>query len=89
MLSLELLIKVWRKVKEKFFNTYRFSNHSNKKFSLLWQKGVYNCGYINDWETVNGTPLPEKKDFYIFLNVEDITDADYSHVKKEFVKVLK
>ena len=55
----------------------------------MWQKGVYNCGYINDWETVNGTPLPEKKDFYIFLNVEDITDADYSHVKKEFVKVLK
>ena len=48
----------------------------------MWQKGVYNCGYMDDRETVNRTPLPEKKDFYIFLNVEDITDADYSHVKR-------
>ena len=28
------------------------------------------------------TTLPEKKQFYINLNLEDITDADYMHVKR-------
>ena len=36
-----------------------------------------------DWEELNETSLPEKKkDFYIHLNVEDITDADYVHAKR-------
>ena len=29
------------KLKEQFFNTYKFSNHDNKKFISLLQKGVY------------------------------------------------
>ena len=29
------------KLKERFFNTYKFSNHDNNKFILLLQKGVY------------------------------------------------
>ena len=29
------------KLKEKFFNIYKFSNHDNNKFILLLQKGVY------------------------------------------------
>ena len=28
------------------------------------------------------TSLPEKEDFYIHLNMEDITDADYAHSKR-------
>ena len=28
--------------------------------------------------------MPEKEDFYSNLNMEDITDADYMHVKKVF-----
>ena len=30
----------------------------------------------------NETSLPEKEDFYCHLNMEDITDAEYSHVKR-------
>ena len=35
-----------------------------------------------DWEKLNEASLPEKEDFYIDLNVEDITDADYAHIKR-------
>ena len=36
---------------------------------------------MDDWENLNETTLPEKEDFYIQLNMEDITDADYVHAK--------
>ena len=41
-----------------------------------------------DWEKFHETSLPEKEDFFSHLNMEDITDADYTHIKK-FVKILK
>ena len=37
----------------------------------------------------NATSLPEKEYFSSHLNMKDITDADYTHEKKEFVKILK
>ena len=37
---------------------------------------------MDDWKKFNETPLPEKKDFYSNLNMENITDADYAHVKR-------
>ena len=37
---------------------------------------------MDDWEKSNETSLPEKEDFYSQLNMEDITDADYTHVKR-------
>ena len=36
----------------------------------------------DDWGKFNETLLPEQEDFYIQLNMEDITDADYAHVKR-------
>ena len=36
---------------------------------------------MDDWEKFNETSLPEKEDFYSYLNMEDITDADYIHGK--------
>ena len=47
------------------------------------RKGVYPYEYMDDWEKFNEISLPEKKkDFYSHLNMEDITDADYRHVKR-------
>lgn len=43
---------------------------------------------MNDWERLCQTSLPEEHDFYSHLNVEDITDADYT-LAKELVKILK
>ena len=37
---------------------------------------------MDSWERFNETELPSKKDFYSKLNLEDITDEDYMHVKK-------
>ena len=48
----------------------------------MLRKGVHPYEYIDDWEKFNETTLPEKEEFYSNLNMEDITDADYMHVKK-------
>ena len=49
---------------------------------MLFQKGVYRCEYMDDWEKFNEKLLPEKENFYTYLNMEDITDADYTHAKR-------
>ena len=59
------------------------------KFILLLQKSVYPYEYMDNWEKFNKTLLPEKEDFYSHLNMEDITDADYTHVKIVFAKILE
>ena len=37
---------------------------------------------MNDWENFNEASLPEKEDFYNHLNMEDITNGDYTHAKR-------
>ena len=49
------------------------------------QKGVYLYEYMGDWEKLNKNLLAEKENFYKHLNMEEITDADYEHVKKVIV----
>ena len=56
----------------------------------MLQKGVYPYEYMDDWEKINETLLPEKEKFYSHLNIEDITDAHYTHTKrvcKEFRRI--
>ena len=47
---------------------------------------------MDDWEKLNETLLPEKEDFYSHVNMEDITDANYTYPERVFkdfeVKVL-
>ena len=79
------------KLKERVFNTYKFSNHYHlfkfiynsckDKFILLLQKGVYVTGYMDDWEKSNVT-FPEKEDFCSHLDMEDITDTVYALPKR-------
>ena len=47
----------------------------------MLQKGDYPYEYMDHWQKPNET-LPENKDFYSQLNIEDITDADYEHAKR-------
>ena len=37
---------------------------------------------MDDWGKFNETSLPVKENFYSHLNMEDITDADYSWAKR-------
>ena len=70
------------KLKEPFFNIYKFSNNDISKFILLLRKSVYLYEYMDDWEKFSETSLPGKEDFSSHLNMEDITDADYAHAKR-------
>ena len=44
---------------------------------------------MNGWEKLSETSLPKKEDFFGNLNMEDITDADNTHTKKQFAKIMK
>ena len=48
----------------------------------MFRKGVYPSEFMVDWEKFNETSLPDNKEFYSNLNMEDITDLDYNHVKR-------
>ena len=39
---------------------------------------------MDDWEKFSETSLPEKKDIYSHLNIEDITNVDYMHGKRVY-----
>ena len=77
------------KLKERFFNIYKFSNHESNKFILSLWKGVYPYQYIGDLEKFNEMPLPEKEDFFSHLNMEDITDKDYANAKRYCNKKIR
>ena len=73
---------------EKDFNkdlkTYSFCNEDVNEFILLLRKGVYPYEYMDNWERFNETLLSNKEAFYSNLNMEDITDTDYTHANKVF-----
>ena len=69
---------------QRFANTYEFCNRGLNKFTLLLRKGVYPYEYMDHWQTLDQTLLPDKQAFYSNLNMEDITDVDYRHGKTVF-----
>ena len=62
---------------KKFPNTYKCCNNDINKFILLLRKGVYPYEFMDSWERFDQTMLPNKKAFYIELNLEDIIDENY------------
>ena len=65
------------KLREQFFHTYNFSNHSNNQFILLLRKGINPYEYMDDWEKFNETSLLEKED--LLHNVSIGTHALVCH----------
>ena len=45
-------------------------------------KDVYPYEYLDSWQRFNKTLLPDKKEFYNNLNMEDVTDSNYKHAKR-------
>ena len=72
------------KLIQRFANTYEFCNGDFNKFILLLRKGVYPYEYMDSWQRLDETSLPDKEAFYSNLNMEDITDVDYRHGKTVF-----
>ena len=68
--------------KKRFKNIFKFSNNDINKFILRLRKGVYPYEYMDDQEKFSDTLLPKKEEFYSNLNLEKVTDLDYSHAKR-------
>ena len=56
-------------------------------FFLLWRKSVYPYEYIDSWEKFDENTIPPKEASYSKLNLENIKDKDYEHVKKSMGSV--
>ena len=78
----EVCEKITEGLIEKFPGTYQFCNGNLNKFVLLLRKGVYPYEYMDSWEKFDENTLPSKKDFFSNLNLEDISDEDYTHAQK-------
>ena len=48
------------KPRKPFKSTFKFSNNDMNKSILVLREGVYPHGYMDEWENVNQTALPEK-----------------------------
>ena len=69
---------------KKFANIFEFCNKNINKSILLLRKRVYPYVYMDSWKRFDETSLPDKKNFYSSLNMEDITDFDHRHAKRVF-----
>ena len=67
---------------KKFPIVYQFCKGDLNKFVLLLRKGVYSCEYMDSWEKVNETSMPDKEAYYSELNKEGITDENFVHPQK-------
>ena len=46
---------------------------------MLLRKVVYSYEYMDSWERIDETSLPNKVAVYSSLNMENTTDVDYRH----------
>ena len=69
------------KLKDKFFNIWKFSNHVKNKFIFLQRKGFYPYEYIDKGKS-KWNIITWKRHFYSHLSMEDIIDEDYAHEKR-------
>ena len=67
---------------EEFQSIHSFCDGDLNKFVLILRNGVYPYEYMDSWERFKETSLPSKTAFYSKLNLEDITNKDYSHAQK-------
>ena len=70
------------KLIESFPSIYQFCNRNLKKVVMLLKKGGFPYEYMDSSEKLDETALPPKKKFYSNLNLENISDEDYTHAQK-------
>ena len=61
---------------------YTSKAFKGKRLDLMSQKGVYPYDFMDSFEKINQTELPNKDQFYSILNDQHITDDEYDHAKK-------
>ena len=78
----KLYTKVANESIKNFPTFHKFCNGDLSKFFLLLREGIYPYEYKDSWERFDENIIPPKEAFYSKLNLENITDKDYEHVKK-------
>ena len=63
-------------------NAYSFCDERISKFFLMLRKGAYPYECKDSRQRYNKLSLPDKKEFYSNLTMEDIIDADCVHAKR-------
>ena len=61
---------------------YTSEEFTGKKLSLMSQKGVYPCDFMDSVEKFDQTELPTKEQFSSILNDQHITNDEHNHAKK-------
>ena len=74
--------KVTNESIKNFSTLYKFCNGDLNNFFLLLRKGIYFYEHLDSWEIFDENTIRPKEAFYSKLNLENITDKDYEHVKK-------
>ena len=71
----------------RFASTYEFCDKDIDKFILLLRKGVYLYECMNTCKNLDEVSLPNK-DFYSSLNLEEMTDVDCMHARKDLEPLI-
>ena len=74
--------KVTNESIKNFSTLYKFCNGDLNNFFLLLRKGIYFYEHLDSWERFDENTIRPKEAFYSKLNLENITNKDYEHVKK-------
>ena len=53
--------------------------------NLLLRKGASPCEYMDSWKKIDENTLSPNKHFYSNLDLEDISDEDYTHAQKVWI----
>ena len=69
---------------KRFSNKNKFCGGDIDNVYLMLRKGVYLYKCMDSYKRFNEPSLPDKKKNYNNLNIENITDADYKHVWRDF-----
>ena len=70
------------KLIKNFPSVYQLCKGDLNRFVMLLRKGIYPYEYTDSWEKFDETALLSEKAFYSNLNLEDISDEDYTHAQK-------
>ena len=74
--------KVVTQSTKNFPTFHEFCSGDMNEFFLLLRKGIYPYEYIDGWERFDENIIPPKEACYSKLDLENITDKDFEHVKK-------
>ena len=79
---LQKLVKVAESMKDEDYISTRKEFSDKEKLRLMRKKGVYPYEFVDNFDKLNETQLPLRKEFYSKLKQKEISYKKYSHAKE-------